>query len=492
MTEAHPPYQAPRPDGGPYPPPGSGATTWNGGAPQYYQQPVPGGAPYQPVPGQAQYYQQPVPGAAPAQLPRRRRTGLVVLVVALVVVLVAGGGTAAWWFVLRNRGTTFEPRMAVPDEGWADGATQTGSSTIKTGATISVSPDGSFLAALTPKSPSDTSSGEATLTGYTLADGRASESWNATAKINSIKNVYLEFWGNDTIVLNDTLYDVATGDHHNAPWRSGAALIVNDLALGCADGSCTAWKKDGSRAWSVEAGRKAQVAEGSYVRGGKHYVVAGATIINIDDADSLILDVPETEYTHGQATENGWAVQTYDDLQNGHLYTFTADGRRIGDTAIKESLDNRRFFLSAWGGPQLSAEELTAWLSGESDEIPKNKRMGEFTEDNDGCVSHVTIDNGPSFDAPEIHLYEDGKTNRICSFLQPGTTPKGGIVLFIGTGFPSPTTEVHAMVNAKTGDRIDTPGLDPAEGDFLVFANPRTAVGYSPKDGALTTYRPAG
>ena len=157
--------------------------------PQYYQQPVPGGAPYQPVPGQAQYYQQPVPGAAPAQLPRRRRTGLVVLVVALVVVLVAGGGTAAWWFVLRNRGTTFEPRMAVPDEGWADGATQTGSSTIKTGATISVSPDGSFLAALTPKSPSDTSSGEATLTGYTLADGRASESWNATAKINSIKNV---------------------------------------------------------------------------------------------------------------------------------------------------------------------------------------------------------------------------------------------------------------------------------------------------------------
>ena len=48
------------------------------------------------------------------------------------------------------------------------------------------------------------------------------------------------------------------------------------------------------------------------------------------------------------------------------------------------------------------------------------------------------------------------------------------------------------MVNAKTGDRIDTPGLDPAEGDFLVFANPRTAVGYSPKDGALTTYRPAG
>ena len=57
-------------------------------------------------------------------------------------------------------------------------------------------------------------------------------------------------------------------------------------------------------------------------------------------------------------------MQTYDDLQNGHLYTFTADGRRIGDTAIKESLDNRRFFLSAWGGPQLSAEELTAWLSG--------------------------------------------------------------------------------------------------------------------------------
>ena len=48
------------------------------------------------------------------------------------------------------------------------------------------------------------------------------------------------------------------------------------------------------------------------------------------------------------------------------------------------------------------------------------------------------------------------------------------------------------MVDAKRGTTIDVPGLDPSEGEYPVFADPRTAVGYSPRNGALTTYTPAG
>ena len=493
MTEAHPPYQAPRPDGGPYPPPGSGATTWNGGAPQYYQQPVPGGAPYQPVPGQAQYYQQPVPGAAPSQPPRRRRTGLIVLIIALVIVLVAGGGTAAWWFVLRNRGATYEPSTAVPADEWADGARQMGSSTIMRDATIAASPDGSFLAALSESSSSGTGrsgSREKNLKGYSLADGQTSESWHVT--LTDTSSTTIRFWGDDTIVLGSTLYDVATGNHHDAPWDSGEASIVNGLALNCEDRSCTAWKKDGSKAWSVDVDKDAQTPENAIVRGGKHYVITGTTVINIDDGDSFTLDVPDAPRTHGMVAQDGWAVQTYDDdFQDGHLYTFKPDGKRVGDTAIESGLDRSTYILLP---PKtlLSLSEISAWLSGEDKDGPKDKRVGEYTANSKKCTISVTMDNGASFDSPEIHEYRYGKVDSDCELPQVSPSNGSRVVWFYDAEDGGQFWHVYALVNAKTGKSIDFPGLDPTRGDHLIFANPSMAVGYSPKDGTLTTYKPAG
>ena len=225
---------------------------------QAYPQPIPPG---------------PVPGGAPAQ-PPRQRTGLIVLIIVLVVMLTAGGGTAAWWFLLRDSGSIIDPNMVVPADDWAAGAKQTGSSTIKKDATIAVSPNGSFLVALSKDSSgTGRSSSGATLTGYSLTGGRASESWSVKVEIASIMETYIVFWDNDTIVADDRLYDVATGDHRSAPWK-GAAVIVNDLALGCESGSCSAWRQDGSRAWSVDATEEANVSEGVIVRSGKHYVVA--------------------------------------------------------------------------------------------------------------------------------------------------------------------------------------------------------------------------
>ena len=180
MTQAYPPYQ-PAPSDGPYPypypPSGSGAPAGGGGGSQPSYSPYP----YQPVPEQTQgpqypqyshyphYPQQPqyppyqqaypqpippgpVPGSAPAQ-PPRRRTGLIVLIIVLVVMLTAGGGTAAWWFLLRDSGSIIDPtNMVVPADDWAAGAKRTGSSTIKKDATIAVSPNGSFLVALSKDS----------------------------------------------------------------------------------------------------------------------------------------------------------------------------------------------------------------------------------------------------------------------------------------------------------------------------------------------------
>lgn len=194
---------------------------------QAYPQPIPPG---------------PVPGGAPAQ-PPRQRTGLIVLIIVLVVMLTAGGGTAAWWFLLRDSGSIIDPtNMVVPADDWAAGAKRTGSSTIKKDATIAVSPNGTFLVALSKDSSgTGRSSSGATLTGYSLTGGRASESWSVKVEIASIMETYIVFWDNDTIVADGRLYDVATGDHRSAPWK-GAAVIVNDLALSCESGSCSAWR----------------------------------------------------------------------------------------------------------------------------------------------------------------------------------------------------------------------------------------------------------
>ena len=68
--------------------------------------------------------------------------------------------------------------------------------------------------------------------GYSLTGGRASESWSVKVEIANIMETYIVFWDNDTIVADDQLYDVATGDHRSVPWK-GAVVIVNDLALSC-------------------------------------------------------------------------------------------------------------------------------------------------------------------------------------------------------------------------------------------------------------------
>ncbi|EJF38617.1 hypothetical protein HMPREF1318_1063 [Actinomyces massiliensis F0489] len=48
------------------------------------------------------------------------------------------------------------------------------------------------------------------------------------------------------------------------------------------------------------------------------------------------------------------------------------------------------------------------------------------------------------------------------------------------------------MVNAKTGEAIEVPDLDPSRGVYLVFSDPDTAVGCSPERGALAVYEPVG
>ena len=80
----------------------------------------------------------------------------------------------------------------------------------------------------------------------------------------------------------------------------------------------------------------------------------------------------------------------------------------------------------------------------------------------------------------------------ICTFLQPDTTEKGRLVMFNRGGIGSPKTAFRTMDNAKTGEAIEVPDLDPSRGVYLVFSDPDTAVGCSPERGALAVYEPVG
>ncbi|PZU33290.1 MAG: hypothetical protein DI576_07295, partial [Actinomyces sp.] len=122
---------------------------------------------------------------------------------------------------------------------------------------------------------------------------------------------------------------------------------------------------------------------------------------------------------------------------------------------------------------------------------PKDKRVGEYTTNSKKCTISVTMDNGESFDSPEIHEYRYGKVDSDCELPQVSPSNGSRVVWFYDAEDGGQFWHVYALVNAKTGKNIDFPGLDPTRGDHLIFANPSMAVGYSPKDGTLTTYRPA-
>lgn len=98
----------------------------------------------------------------------------------------------------------------------------------------------------------------------------------------------------------------------------------------------------------------------------------------------------------------------------------------------------------------------------------------------------------PPWTPPEPHVYQDGMPSDICTFLQPDTTEKGRLVMFNRGRIGSPKTAFRTMVNAKTGEAIEVPDLDPSRGVYLVFSDPDTAVGCSPERGALAVYEPVG
>ena len=64
--------------------------------------------------------------------------------------------------------------------------------------------------------------------------------------------------------------------------------------------------------------------------------------------------------------------------------------------------------------------------------------MGEYTTKEVSCNSRVSLDDGPSFAAPEVHVYEIRSYNtgldEDCSSLHAAATNRSGIVTFSGIG----------------------------------------------------------
>ena len=132
--------------------------------------------------------------------------------------------------------------------------------------------------------------------------------------------------------------------------------------------------------------------------------------------------------------QDDWAVQTYDgDFQDGHLYTFKPDGKRVGDTAIESGLDRSTYVLLP---PRtlLSLSEISTWLSEEDKDGPKGKRVGEYTANRKECTASVTMDHGASFDSPEIHKYRNGKVDSDCKMPQASPSNGSQVVWFYDAG----------------------------------------------------------
>ena len=116
---------------------------------------------------------------------------------------------------------------------------------------------------------------------------------------------------------------------------------------------------------------------------------------------------------------------------------IVGSGKHYGG-AVGEADRDRAHPRPSGPGPFPPLDELTAWNTGVDDGIPEDKRVGEYTTKEASCISRVPLDDGPSFAAPEVHVYEIRSYNtgpeKDCSSMHAAATSRNGIVTFSGVG----------------------------------------------------------
>ncbi len=442
--------------------------------------------------------------------PRHRPRTVLAAALAGVLVLatVIGGG---WLLSAERRSTSgAENRTAItpPDDGWANGAAIGWRTSIGTNQEIVTA--GNHLIAIGRSTAKDPN---ATLTGYTIGDEGATESWTQTVDLSQGIPSAPEFlpWGESTLVHGTTLIDLNTGGTSTAPWNAQSSpVLADDTIITCdSNDSCQAWREG-----SAEPLWSAQVPGGSNqpklssllatpVRRGSRYIIMNMRhIINLDTGQEVQLELPAlTDYSIAAAS-NGWvvaALKTEDTagdhmLDITHIYEFDVDGGALTDSyAAKSGVMSRGKAFIYKTSPRPQSDYQALWRDGDFNTV---LALGQG---DGGCVTSIEVLGGPTFSVPQAGSTGPNGSTISASSSQSGcpdgsifTPSPGHRVLLTAAKSRIGTSSFHFLYNLATGEAVSFEGIDTTGNSQLELVRPNLVLGYDPDDGEVYGFSPAG
>ena len=437
--------------------------------------------------------------------PRHRPRTVLTAALAGVLVLatVIGGG---WLLSAERRSTSgAENRIAItpPDDGWANGAAVNWRTSIGTNQEIVTA--GNHLIAIDRSTAKDTN---ATLTGYTVGDEGATESWTQTVDLSRGAPSNPEFlpWGESTLVHGTTLIDLNTGGTSTAPWNAQSSpVLADDIIITCdSNDSCQAWREGNAEPlWSAQVpGGSNQPKLSSLlatpVRRDSRYIIMNMRhIINLDTGQEVQLELPAlTDYSIAAASD-GWVVAALENegttgdhtLNITHIYEFDIDGGALTNSyAAKSGVRDRgkAFIYKTSPRPQSAYQAL--WRDGDFNTILA------FGQGDENCVTSIEVLDGPTFNVPQA-----GATGPISPSSSQAGCPDGSNfapspghrVLLTVAKSRIGTSSFHFLYNLATGEAVSFKGINTTGNSQLELVRPNLILGYDPDDGEVYGFSPA-
>ena len=430
-----------------------------------------------------------------------------VLAAALVGVLVLATVIGVGWFLSAERrsarGAENRSPAAAPDNGWVNGAAVRWRTSIGTDREIITA--GNHLVAIERSAVKDSN---ATLTGYTIGDEGATESWTQTADLSQGTLDDPEFlpWGESTLVHGTTLIDLNTGGTSSAPWDAQKPpLLAEDVIVNCdSTDTCRAWRQGSAEPlWSTQVPDASRHTDNNfpsllttYVRRDNRYIILNMRhIINLDTGKEVELNLPALEDYFISAASNGWAAialtRKHDDIS--HVYEFDIDGGDSTDSyAIKAGLSNRGTAFIYKTSPRSLSDYRTLWRDGDFSEV---LALGHGDSK---CTTSIEVLGGLTFDVPRAGTTGPNASTVSASSSQLGcpeirgfsTSPDQRTLRIVAQG-RADANSFHFLYNLTTGEAVSFQGIDTTGNSQLELVRSDLALGYDPDDGEVYGFTPA-
>lgn len=282
------------------------------------------------------------PGAGwtPVQTPGPRRSRMKLAAIIVAVVLVIGIGVVAAWRLWWSQSHTISLSLpATPSNEWAKGAQQVwevpidmerGGFYVVSDTILRFGPDG--------------------LAAYGPLDASMKQLWHVPFSVEDVVGEpdslypFFKAWGENSAIYGNQVIDLASGEVATAPWSKELPLyIAGSVAISCDGDKCSAWEagKLNEALWEATvtgadrgvSGWEGYDSSGSYQpiieHNGVTYVILGRDVVNLETGETLPFESASDGRRRIVPASDGWLV-----VSGYQVEAYTIEGKPLDDFKV--------------------------------------------------------------------------------------------------------------------------------------------------------------